>query len=173
MSRTARVDLRSFQQELATRLAAKTAAQVESSRLGLASGDQRWLIRLSDAGEVIAVPPIVPVPLTRAWFLGLANIRGNLFSVIDFPAFLGHTPVAIDNLARLILLSARSGEQNAGIVVQRVLGLRNLAQLTPAHDDIERPAWHVQRWIAADGTSWQEIDLTKLSHDPAFLQVGA
>jgi twitching motility protein PilI len=173
MSRTARVDLRSFQQELATRLAAKTAAQVESSRLGLASGDQRWLIRLSDAGEVIAVPPIVPVPLTRAWFLGLANIRGNLFSVIDFPAFLGHAPVAIDNLARLILLSARSGEQNAGIVVQRVLGLRNLAQLTPAHDDIERPAWQVQRWIAPDGTSWQEIDLTKLSHDPAFLQVGA
>ena len=49
-----RVDLRSFQQELATRLAAKTAAQVESSRLGLASGDQRWLIRLSDAGGVIA-----------------------------------------------------------------------------------------------------------------------
>jgi twitching motility protein PilI len=173
MSRTARVDLRSFQQELATRLAAKTAAQVESSRLGLASGEQRWLIRLSDAGEVIAVPPIVPVPLTRAWFLGLANIRGNLHSVIDFPAFLGHAPVVLDNLARLILLNARTGEQNAGIVVQRVLGLRNLAQLTAAHDDIERPGWHVQRWVAADGTSWQEIDLAKLSHDPAFLQVGA
>ena len=44
MSRTARVDLRSFQQELATRLAAKTAAQVESSRLGVACGDKRWLM---------------------------------------------------------------------------------------------------------------------------------
>ena len=173
MSRTARVDLRSFQQELATRLAAKTAAQVESSRLGLASGDQRWLIRLSDAGEVIAVPPIVPVPLTRAWFLGLANIRGNLFSVIDFPAFLGHTPVAIDNLARLILLSARSGEQNAGIVVQRVLGLRNLAQLTPVDDSSPSAEWHVQRWADSDGSTWQEIDLVKLARDPAFLQVGA
>ena len=88
MSRAARLDLRSFQQELATRLAAKTAAQVESSRLGFSCGDERWLIRLSDAGEVIAVPPIVPVPLTKPWFLGLANIRGNLFSVIDFPQFL-------------------------------------------------------------------------------------
>ena len=66
MSRAARLDLRSFQQELATRLAAKTAAQVESSRLGLACGDERWLIRLADAGEVIAVPPIVPVPLLIA-----------------------------------------------------------------------------------------------------------
>src|SRR5581483_7567657 len=89
MSRAAKLDLRVFQQELATRLASKTAAQVESSRLGLACAGERWLIRLADAGEVITLPTIVSVPLTRAWFLGLANIRGNLFSVIDFGAFLG------------------------------------------------------------------------------------
>ena len=64
MSRAARLDLRSFQQELASRLASKTAAQVESSRLGVACGERRWLIRLADAGEVVAVPPIVSVPLT-------------------------------------------------------------------------------------------------------------
>ena len=173
MSRAARLDLRSFQQELATRLAAKTAAQVESSRLGIRCGDERWLIRLADAGEVIAVPPVVPVPLTRRWFLGLANIRGNLFSVIDFPAFLGREPVVADNLARLVLLNARTGDQHAGIVVQRVLGLRNLAQLQPVPDDVEQPAWHVQRWLDTDGSTWQEIDLGKLSRDPAFLQVGA
>lgn len=173
MTRAARVDLRSFQQELATRLAAKTAAQVESSRLGLASGSERWLIRLADAGEVIAVPPIVPVPLTQRWFLGLANIRGNLFSVIDFPAFLGNAPVVLDNLARLILLNTRGGEQNAGIVVQRVLGLRNLAQLSPVHDDTKRAEWHVARWIDAEGATWQEIDLGKLSRDAVFLQVSA
>ncbi len=46
MARPARIDLRSFQDELATRLAAKTAAQVESSRLGLACGGMHWLIRL-------------------------------------------------------------------------------------------------------------------------------
>ena len=86
MARAAKLDLRTFQQELATRLATKTAAQVESSRLGLACGGERWLIRLADAGEVIDVPPIVPVPLTQPWFLGVANIRGNLFSVVDFAA---------------------------------------------------------------------------------------
>src|SRR5690349_8532019 len=155
MTRAARLDLRSFQQELASRLAAKTTAQVESSRLGIECRGERWLVRLSDADEVIAVPPIVPVPLTQRWFLGLANIRGNLFSVIDFPAFLGHPPVVLDNLARLILLNARNGEQNAGIVVQRVLGLRNLAQLRPAHDDAPHADWHVQRWLDVDGSAWQ------------------
>ena len=89
MARAAKVDLRLFQQELASRLATKTAAQVESSRLGLACGGAQWLIRLADAGEVITVPQIAGVPLTQPWFLGISNIRGNLYSVIDFGSFLG------------------------------------------------------------------------------------
>jgi twitching motility protein PilI len=173
MTRAARLDLRSFQQELANRLSAKTAAQVESSRLGVQCGDSRWLIRLSDAGEVIAVPTIVPVPLTHRWFLGLANIRGNLFSIIDFPAFLGGEPVVPGPLARLILLNARSGEQNAGIVVQRVLGLRNLTQMRRDPRETGGPSWHVEQWLDDEGAAWQEIDLGKLGRDPAFLHVGA
>ena len=35
------------------------------------------------------MPPIANVPLTQPWFRGLANIRGNLYSVIDFAGFLG------------------------------------------------------------------------------------
>jgi len=56
MARAAKLDLRAFQMELATRLAAKTTAQVEQSRLGIACAGRQWLIRLADAGEVIALP---------------------------------------------------------------------------------------------------------------------
>jgi len=171
MSRAARLDLRSFRKELASRLASKTAAQVESSRLGIACGERRWLIRLAEAGEVIAVPPIVPVPLTKPWFLGLANIRGNLYSVIDFPAFQGEGKVAGGSLARLILLSSRGGE-SVGIVVERVLGLRNLAQFTAEEIDGGAPSWQVAGWRDAEGASWREIDLGLFARDPAFLQVG-
>ena len=174
MSRAARLDLRSFQRELASRLASKTAAQVESSRLGVASANGMWLIRLPDAAEVIAVPPIVPVPLTKRWFLGLANIRGNLHGVVDFPAFLGAAPVAMGSAARLVLLArGTDGGDSAGIVVERVLGLRNLAQFGPLPQDTAVPAWHVARWQDAEGRAWQEIDLALLARDPAFLQVGA
>lgn len=171
MSRAARLDLRSFQKELASRLASKTAAQVESSRLGIACGERRWLIRLAEAGEVIAVPPVVTVPLTKPWFLGLANIRGNLYSVIDFPAFQGDGKVAGGSLARLILLSSRGGE-SVGIVVERVLGLRNLAQFTTEEIGDGAPSWQVAGWRDAEGLSWREIDLGLLARDPAFLQVG-
>lgn len=175
MARPARIDLQSFQQELANRLASKTAAQVESSRLGLACGEERWLIRLSDAAEVVAVPPIAKVPLTHPWFLGLANIRGNLYSVVDFAGFIGRDaviPHGTGGQSRLILFGPRAGDLKAGIVVPSVLGLRNLAELTPAPRAADAPAWYGQRWVDADGGTWQEIELVRLVVDPVFLRVG-
>jgi twitching motility protein PilI len=175
MARAARIDLRSFQDELATRLTARTAAQVESSRLGLASGGERWLVRLADAAEVIAVPPIAAVPLTQPWFLGLANIRGNLYTVVDFAGFLGRgsfVPHGSFSQSRLILFGEHAGDLKAGVVVEGVLGLRNLAELAPVPPDASARGWYGQRWADADGGAWQEIDLARLAVDPVFLNVG-
>ena len=72
-----------------------------------------------------------------------------------------------------MLFGPRAGELNAGIVVTRVLGLRNLAELAPRRAAARR-AGVVRRsagWTR-DGGAWQEIDLAKLARDPAFLQVG-
>jgi twitching motility protein PilI len=172
MARAAKLDLRTFQQELAARLASKTAAQVESSRLGLSSGGDQWLVRLGDAGEVVALPQVTPVPHTHPWHMGVANVRGNLYSVVDFARFLGRESVGAGGQSRLVLFGPRAGDLNAGIVVQRVLGLRNLAELAPSAGVSGAPAWYAQRWMDADGRTWQEIDLSKLARDDAFLQIG-
>ncbi|CAG0993286.1 Chemotaxis protein CheW [Burkholderiales bacterium] len=172
MARAAKLDLRTFQQELATRLASKTAAQVESSRLGLSCGGDRWLVRLADAGEVVAMPPVTPVPHTRPWHMGIANVRGNLYSVIDFARFIGREPEGAAGHARLVLFGPRAGDLHVGIVVERVLGLRNLAELAPSGTAAGAPAWYAQCWMDADGRAWQEIDLSRLARDDAFLQIG-
>ncbi len=175
MARAAKLDLRAFQQELATRLAAKTTAQVEQSRLGLACAGEQWLIRLADAGEVIAVPPLASVPLTKPWYLGVANIRGNLYGVIDFAGFLGRPlePVTPGvSLTRMVLFGPRVGELHAGLIVHRVLGLRNLAELVRSEAPAGAPEWYGARWAETNGAVWQEIDLARLAQDPAFLQVG-
>jgi twitching motility protein PilI len=175
MARAAKLDLRAFQQELASRLAAKTAAQVEQSRLGVDCGGERWLIRLADAGEVIAVPQLATVPRTKPWYIGIANIRGNLYGVIDFAGFLGRPVDATAPTAgqpRLVLFGPRIGELRAGIIVQRVLGLRNLAELAQTDVRGAVPLWYGPRWTDHEGEAWQEIDLARLAQDPAFLQVG-
>jgi len=176
MARAAKLDLRAFQQELATRLASKTAAQVESSRLVLASGGAQWLIRLSDAAEVVAVPQVARVPYTKPWFMGVANLRGNLYSIVDFTAFLGRprdaAAGATATSARLVVFGPRTGELRAGIVVQQVLGLRNVTELAPGPGPDDAPAWFGPSWMDAEGARLQEIDLVRLARDPAFLQAG-
>src|SRR5450432_4170476 len=154
MARAAKLNLRAFQQELATRLAAKTTAQVEQSRLGLACAGTQWLIRLADAGEVIAVPPVASVPMTRPWYLGISNIRGNLYGCIDFAGFLGHAvePAAPGaSGSRLVLFGPRVGDLRAGLVVHRVLGLRNLAELSRGDTAPDSPAWYGARWTDREG----------------------
>ena len=175
MARAAKLDLRLFQRELAARLASKTAAQVESSRLGLACGGQNWLIRLADAAEVVALPAIASVPLTKPWFTGVANIRGNLYSVVDLARFIGGDPastLAAPGQNRLVVFGPRAGDLRAGIIVQRVLGLRNVTELAPAAPAESAPQWYGQRWLDASGGAWQEIDLGRLADDPVFLQAG-
>jgi twitching motility protein PilI len=169
MSRAARLDLRTFQQELALRLAKKTTAQVESSRLGFASNGGRWLIRLADAGEVVTVPPIVSVPMTQPWFLGVTNIRGNLYSVVDFPAFLQRKPVVLNDQSRLLLLGERF-RLGTALLIDRSLGLRNPAQLERRQG--EPGVWSRAQYADAEGRLWKELDLPQLAQHPDFLGVG-
>ena len=86
------------------------------------------MIDLVEAGEVIPVPPITPVPLTRPWFRGVANVRGNLYSVVDFAAFVGVGSVEVTERSRLVLLGERL-RSAAALLVDRSLGLRNPDQL--------------------------------------------
>jgi twitching motility protein PilI len=172
MAKATKINLRAFQQELSERLKHKTAAQVDSLRLALEAGDVSWLVRLGDTGEVLPMPDPVPVPLTKPWFLGLANIRGGLYGMIDFGAFLTGKLTPRGAGARLVLLGTRLTEMRAGLLVNRVLGLRNLTEFTPAEAGGRGP-WAGQTWRDKDGAEWRELDLARLAQDAEFLQIGA
>ena len=118
---------------------------------------------------MIPVPPITPLPLTRPWFKGLANIRGNLYSVVDFPAFLQKRPVAASDQTRLLLVGERF-RLAAALLIDRSLGLRNPAQLERRGGAL--PAWARAQYADPEGRLWKELDLTQLAQHPDFLGVG-
>jgi twitching motility protein PilI len=164
----ARTSLRDYQRDLSERLqTAKGAAN--ASLLGMQVDDEAWLVDLREAGEVIPVPPITPLPLTRPWFKGLTNIRGNLYSVIDFPALLQKRPVAAGDQARLLLLGERF-RLGAALLIDRSLGLRNPAQLESKQGQL--PQWVRAQYTDAEGRVWKELDLVQLAQHPDFLGVG-
>ena len=166
-----RISLRDYQRDLAARLQGAGSVQV-ASKLGVQAGGQRWLVDLRDAGEVIPVPAVTPVPLTRPWFRGVASIRGNLVSVVDFGAFLGLGATAPGEQSRLLLLNERF-RMGCALLVERSLGLRGEEQLSARARAEGRAPWLRAEYDDAQGEHWRELDLAQLVQDLEFLSVAA
>ena len=164
--------LREFQQSLALRLRDAASRKTVLSRLGFQVGEEKWLVNLSDVSEVIPVPNIVPVPLTLPWYRGVANIRGKLYSIADFAAFQEQPAIGI-GMERRVILVAEKLIEGSGFVVSRMLGLHNPEQFTPESSDtfVAKP-WIRGAYRDAGGTRWYELDLSGLTRDARFLEVG-
>lgn len=166
-----RISLRDYQRELAARLRAAGTART-ASKLAVQAGAEGWLVDLMEAGEVIPVPPITPVAQTRPWFKGVANVRGNLCSVVDFPAFLGGKGVSLGEQSRLVLVAARY-RAGAALLVDGSLGLRNPESWQPRQPAAARAAWQRAEYEDEAGRVWKELDVAELVRDPGFLTVAS
>ncbi|MGH8751456.1 MAG: chemotaxis protein CheW [Burkholderiales bacterium] len=166
-----RFSLREFQQGLSARLqAAADAPAGAASKLGVQSGRDLWLVDLFEAGEVVTLPELTPVPLTRPWFSGVANIRGVLYSIVDFSAFTGGEPIQ-HGLDTRVLLVGQKLATNCGLLVNRMMGLRRPEQLKRA-DGVTSAPWISAEYLDNDGRRWKELNLRKLVEHPGFLQIG-
>jgi twitching motility protein PilI len=167
-----RTGLREFQLSVAERIRTASTRAALASRLGFQVGADNWFVPLNQVNEVIPTPAILPVPLTHSWFRGVANVRGNLYSIVDFSAFGGAEPIGPGPERRVILISERL-VPGCGILVSRMLGLRNPEQFTAAPRPADLPAWAVAAYTDAGGTRWLELDLPALVREQRFLEVGA
>lgn len=163
--------LRDFQAYLAGRLSDAAHGGRSSSWLGVEARGEAWLIELSDGGEIVQTPALTAVPLTRPWFAGIANVRGNLHAVTDFSAFLGGPLTPPTANTRLLLIGTRFGS-NAALLVSRMLGLKNPADFAPADDAPGLPAWGCRCWIDDGGKRWHKLSVRDLLADPEFMTIG-
>ncbi len=170
--------LRELQGRLAERLQQARTEVRTVSWLAVECAGLGVLVPLPSAGEIFAVGPVLPVPHTQGWFLGVANLRGGLHGVVDLAAFLGlRAPIARDAVreqARLLAFNARHGSHCA-VLVDRLAGLRSADQLTAEApgDEGPRPPFAGARWHDAEGRVWQEIDLAALARHEQFLAIAA
>jgi len=167
--------LRELQGRLAERLqAARTQARA-AGWLAVEAGGHGFLFPLGEAGEIVGTGALVPVPHTRPWFLGVANLRGQLHGVVDLAGFLGLPRTgAVDtgrDGARLIAFNPGL-EANCALLVELLAGLRQADQLQalPAGDG-PRPSFAGHRYQDQTGRQWQELRLSALSRDDDFLRI--
>jgi twitching motility protein PilI len=170
-----RARMRDFQTHLVDRMhAARSGADAQANHLAVVIGGCRFLLDLKQAGEITTVGAITAVPLTADWFLGLSNLRGNLISIVDLARFQGQAATAIDKDCRVVAFAPALGF-NCGLLVSRVLGLRNsadmsLKNLAPAADN---PAWLARHYVDQEAQDWAELDLSLITQDSRFLHVGS
>jgi twitching motility protein PilI len=159
-----RARLRQYQEQLLERMqAARTSSGARAHQLGVEIGGVRYLLDLVEAGEIVPLPPLAPVPLTQPWYLGLANVRGNLLGVVDLARYLDpeRPPAALPaSGARLVTFAASLGFPCA-LLVGRVVGLRHAADMDPADGGLRD----------AEGQEWTPLSLAALAREERFLQV--
>jgi twitching motility protein PilI len=170
--------LRELQNRLASRLQAARAEGVQAGWLAVESAGRNFLFPLSQSGEIFPFTAPQGVPYTHAWFLGVANLRGGLYGVVDLASFVsGQPPVQRSDAghaeARLVALNALL-EVNCALLVDRLAGLRNTeAFVTSSPAPEGSPEYFGSGYTDASGAFWQEINLQSLSQQPQFLSISA
>ena len=166
-----KISLREFQESLVQRLTSARAGQTARALLGVQAGRDYWLLDLADSGEIVPLPPLTSVPLTRPWFCGMANIRGTLYSVVDFSAFQGGEATPQNADSRLLIVGSRFGI-NSALLVNRTLGLRNVEQMAPRAAEIDPRPWVGEQYVDTQNNVWKRLKLKNLLRQPDFLEIG-
>lgn len=161
-----RLNLREFQQNLINQLQAESLSVARVSTLGVQIGGQNRLVEMVDVGEVLSLPALTAVPFTKPWFRGVANVRGNLYGVVDVAAY-QQTGAASGDINNRILLVADRYAFNVALLVDNVLGLRDARNWKQYQVDgrIE--------YQDEQGAYWQKLDVSALLGQEEFLQIGS
>jgi twitching motility protein PilI len=173
--------LRELQTRLASRLQSAKEEGVAASWLAVKAGSSRYIFPLAQSGEIFPLPVPQKVPYAQAWFLGVVNLRGGLFGLVDLESLVAHASGAAKaeprehstTDARVITLNSAL-EVNCALLVDSLAGLRNLASFSGSvAPDAGAPEFFGNRYSDLEGGVWQEVDLRILSQFSGFLNINA
>jgi uncharacterized repeat protein (TIGR01451 family) len=150
------------------------------------AGDELEFVVFTLAGTDYAVPianlvetsrplPVTPVPNLPEWVLGVANVRGDIVSLVDLRLFLGLERCERPAQQRLLVVRARGEDMTTGLLVDQVRGLRRLparnfeALAAPVTD---RVGAYLQGLAEHGGRLLAVLDLDRLLLSPEMRQFG-
>lgn len=142
-----------------------------AQRQGFMLGDVGVMVSYEDGSELTDVPQLYYLPNSPAWFLGMANLHGNMVPVFDLAAYLGveqnetETPNKkqnIDNKRMLLVLA--HGADAAGVVVhgipQRLYVMQEQAMAPDVAPNLLLP--HVSNAYFIDNQVWFDLEVDSL-----------
>jgi twitching motility protein PilI len=161
--------LSQFQTRLADRLASTGIEREQSSAnwLAVEIANEGFVLPLGQSGEIFPWCEPQPIPYTKEWFLGVANLRGALCGVVSLTKYLELESQAEDSKTALqdrrLVGFHPSFELNTVFIVDKLVGLKNQGQMeATGQENLYRDSL---------GKTWRELDLGKLSKTATFTNV--
>ncbi|MCU7813746.1 MAG: chemotaxis protein CheW [Candidatus Thiodiazotropha sp. (ex Lucinoma kastoroae)] len=132
-------------------------------------GDSRFVAPLSGVKEILNYPTaLTPVPGSKPWMMGVANVRGTLIPVIDLQLYLIGRKTRRSRRSRVLVIALASSF--TGVLVGEMVGMRHFAKETAremltVNDKFSK---YVQFEFDQDGMTWPVFSLSALAEDPTF-----
>ena len=170
--------IRELQTRLADRLQIARTQGVAPSWLAVEASGKKYLFPMTQAGEIFPWVATQAVPYTQSWFLGVANLRGGLFGVVDLDSYVSGKATTLKSEfalkeSRLVALNSAL-DINCALLIDRLAGLRNQEAFGDYSDKApDAPDYFGNQYIDHSGQSWQEINLQLLAQQAHFLTISA
>jgi len=142
--------------------------------VGYRVGSRRLVSDFREVVEIVPMPPVTPVPGAHPWLLGVGNLRGNLFPVVDLRCFLEGERTTQQEGQRVLIMRQAGGD--VALTIDELFGQRSFDQSQDtAIGDLAagRYAHFVDRAFHSDGFDWGVFSLSLLSRTPEFRQAAA
>ena len=152
---------------------AELAAE-EWTGIGFKLGAENFVADRTDVREVLPVPEqLTRVPGAKPWLRGIANIRGQLLTVVDMRTFLGAGGASAGRHARMLLVASR--EVPTGLIVDEVTGFRRFSEDSYSEQPVAtmiRCEHYLEGSFRRGSETWPRFSLLKLLDDEQFLNAG-
>jgi len=130
----------------------------------------RLVSDMHEVSELLRMPnTITKVPGAKPWLVGVANVRGNLLTIVDLQAYLGGKPIVTGKSSRVLVI--QRGEFAAGLLVPSVIGMREFEfQHRLANARLEGAVGaYVYEAFQIDRELWPVFNMRALTTDPNFV----
>ena len=122
----------------------KDEPEVEGQKYVLFQLGEEYFGIMSDrVSEVVRMLPLTQIPNVAEWFRGIANLRGDILSVIELSTLWGREKTEYNAKEKLIVLRSQSSETHLAIRVDR---LREI--ITIPDDALEYPQEQIEHVYA-------------------------
>ena len=139
--------------------------------VGYRIGSRRLVSDFREVVEIVPMPPVTPVPGAQPWLLGVGNLRGNLFPVVDLKQFLEGERTVLHEGQRVLVMRQAGGD--VALTIDELYGQRSFhesQQVEPGDLADGRYGHFIDRAFASDDQRWGVFALGLLARTPEFRQ---